>query len=369
MRFRAFVLLIALLAVFTPAHALHPNPETHTPVPAVQATSASTAPFACGYSQEIANLLNSTSADHWMGWVRRLSGAEAVTLNGKMVALDNRHSELLFNGQSAAYTYLLDQVKNWYPTAYVEDPYEVTFRNQPQTWKNLILTIPGRTQPEEIVVLTAHFDSTNGAAHNPPADLAPGADDNASGAAALLEAARILRQHPLPRTIRLIWFTGEEQGRLGSQAYALDHDLSGIVGVINLDMFGYDSNQDRCFEIHAGLLPESNAVGQCVVNTIEAYDLSLAYDYLTYGATSASDHATFWYLGIGAVEIGENFFYNELPGGCAGSDINPYYHKATDTAEHINESTGFDIVQAALGAAFSMALEPASVYLPQLLMN
>src|SRR4030095_6717854 len=114
--------------------------------------------------------------------------------------------------------------------------------------KNIVLTIPG-TSPNE-VYLTAHFDSIWQTGNSSPA--APAATDNGTGSATVFEAARILRQYRFTRTIKLIWFTGEQQGLFGSAAYVADHSMFNVVGVLTLDLFGYDANNDKCFAIHAG---------------------------------------------------------------------------------------------------------------------
>jgi len=133
-----------------------------------------------------------------------------------------------------------------------------------------------------------------------------------------MEAARVMADQAYQRTIRMIWFSGEEQGLIGSQAYLADHPFQNIVGVINLDMYGYDSNLDRCFEMHIGTLPAANRVGQCMVNVISTYGLDLHYDYLTYDSdlSCCSDHCLFVRKGIGAIEILENYAAHSPSKGC-----------------------------------------------------
>ncbi len=96
--------------------------------------------------------------------------------------------------------------------------------------------------------MTAHLDSTS----NKPQTEAPGAEDNASGVSALMEAARLFRYYKFDRTIKIIFFTGEEQGLHGSFAYTEDfrHESDNMLGVVNLDMFGYDADRDYCMELH-----------------------------------------------------------------------------------------------------------------------
>lgn len=314
--------------------------------------------FTCETNPLAANLITLTSQAHWADWIEKLSGEESIEINGSPYTIDTRYSPSLFaiqNDHAKAYEYVLDIIRGWYDDEQIE---EDPFPYGSYTWKNIILTIPGSTKPEETVILSAHLDSTS---NNPGVD-APGAEDNASGSAALLEAARLLQDVHFERSIRLIWFTGEEQGLYGSRAYVEDHDLSGVVGVLNLDMYGYDHDADRCFEMHVGTLAASNEVGTCFAETIQAYGLPLSFDYLTNGATSASDHSSFWNEGVGAVEISENFGYENLPGGCIGDDSNPYYHTVYDTIDNMNLSSGFEITKAALLTLFNMAGEGPPVF-------
>jgi carboxypeptidase Q len=104
-----------------------------------------------------------------------------------------------------------------------------SFDDKPQTERNIVADLEG-TDPSQMVLLTAHFDSW---------DAAQGANDNGCGVAAVLEAARILKSMNLrPRhTIRFVFFSGEEQGDLGSKAYVEQHksELDNVWAVINTD--------------------------------------------------------------------------------------------------------------------------------------
>jgi leucyl aminopeptidase len=312
----------------------------------------------CGYDAGVAALLDPITQDSWSAWVKKLSGAEPVTVGGATTTITTRFSPNLFGDghPSPAYDFVREQVLAWYPAAQVEEQVYYAYSNGTyQPWKNLILTIPGGTYPEQSAILSAHLDSTNPS----NTSAAPGADDNATGAAALLEAARVLQGHALPRTLRLIWFTGEEQGLLGSHAYAISHNLSGLQGVVNLDMAGYDGDGDRCFELHVGTQLASDAVGQCFAHALAAYGSPLnplSYDYLTNAATTRSDHSSFWSQGVGAVEVLENFFTATSPGGCGETyDFSPNYHRSTDTFDQVTLPFAYDTARAAIAAAFSLA--------------
>lgn len=107
---------------------------------------------------------------------------------------------------------------------------------EPSTWRNILVEFPGTDLAHEVVVVGAHIDAVPNS---------PGADDNASGAAALLELARVLKDEPRRRTLRLIFFNLEEVGLVGSRAYVESLDNAArarIVGMVSLEMLGYYSD-------------------------------------------------------------------------------------------------------------------------------
>lgn len=97
-----------------------------------------------------------------------------------------------------------------------------------RTFQNLIAEIPGRTVAHEHVIMGAHLDSFPGTV---------GASDDAAGCAILLEAGRWFSAHPPDRTVRLVWFTGEELDRRGSRHFVADHNLQPTTAIlfINID--------------------------------------------------------------------------------------------------------------------------------------
>ncbi len=277
-------------------------------------------------------------------------------VKGRKVSFSTRYTPAMFGtAEPNALDFIDETVSAWYPSEQIEiQTYPATINDQPIKGKNLILTIPGILKQEEEVILSAHLDSQS---RQTPEKTAPGAEDNASGSAALLEAARLLRGHTFERTIRIIWFTGEEQGMLGSKAYVKAVQNQGAIqAVINLDMFGFDSDNDRCFEMHVGALPASDRIGQCFLQTIRQYDLGLPRpDYLTTTATSLSDHGSFWTRNIGAIEILENMFDQDPAAGCAKSDRNPNYHTPQDTYDRLNPDSAIRIVRAGLATLLAIA--------------
>jgi leucyl aminopeptidase len=308
--------------------------------------------YDCTSKPLISGLLDKTTQPQWMDWIEKLSGVDPVIIGGTSYTIATRFTATMFSGapQAKGFEFVKQQAQAWgfAGANYEEDP----FTTGP-SGKNLVLKLPGQSTDE--VILSAHLDSIFQAGDSTTS--APGANDNGTGTATVLEAARLLRQYRFQRTIRLILFTGEEQGLFGSAAYANDHSLTSVLGVLNLDMFGYDSNADRCFEIHAGTLPASNDIGNCFASSIGSYALGLTRDFLTTTATDRSDHASFWNHGTGAIEIAENFFNDNQPGGCIGSDANPFYHTNNDRiVSNMTPSYGFSIAKAALATISAMAI-------------
>jgi len=119
------------------------------------------------------------------------------------------------------------------------DVYFHQYKEGNQTYKNVVARLPGKKEPKEVMIFCAHYDSH-------PAGLiaggrAPGADDNATGVAVLLEGARILAGNPIKNSVELVFFSNEEQDHKGSKAYVKDLAAKGriIKGVINIDAIGY----------------------------------------------------------------------------------------------------------------------------------
>lgn len=108
--------------------------------------------------------------------------------------------------------------------------------------KTLRAHIEGKTRPNEIIVLGGHFDSISNWGGGP---IAPGADDNASGSADLLEAFRILISKSQPeRSIEFFWYAGEESGLLGSTEIADEYkkNKKNVIAVLQLDMTLFPGN-------------------------------------------------------------------------------------------------------------------------------
>ncbi len=189
--------------------------------------------------------------------------------------------------------------------------------------KNLIATKRGTTYPDQHYIVCAHYDADS----ENPIVCAPGADDNGSGTAAVIEAARVLADYNFNYSIKFTLFAGEEQGKVGSDAYAYNAFATGeqIQGVLNMDMIGYDGNNDNLMEIHAGNLVGSQSIGSYMVSNISSFGLSLTAEYKTSNSSTASDHSSFWSYGFPAIMHIEDF-----------QDFTPHYHTSNDLLSSLN---------------------------------
>lgn len=233
-----------------------------------------------------------------------------------------------------------------------------------------------RSGLDGIVVIGAHLDSTarltdqNDPVYRPERDPAPGADDNASGIAGVLCAARALLRLSHTgvkhREIRFVFFNGEEYGVSGSNAYALDRRqmCDNIVAVFNMDMIGHDAVPPSSYEVHAGgegealVLAHSidlarlvDAVAREVCKEKLVAQLDLGKDRPDPAATF-SDHSSFQTAGYPACLISEDF-YEDLGANPPAPDRAPGYHRRTDTVVHAPYAA--DIARAVTAAAWVAA--------------
>jgi hypothetical protein len=134
-------------------------------------------------------------------------------------------------------------------------------------------------------------------------------------------------------------------------------------------MYGYDPNNDGCFELHTGTMPESAPIGSCFLAAAQAYSTGLKVDKIDSYNMRFSDHNSFWVKGVGAVEVLENFSSGQPGDACGGQrESSPYYHLTTDTLDKLNLQTGFQITRASLatGAGLAGAVEACFSTTPKL---
>lgn len=186
------------------------------------------------------------------------------------------------------------------------------------------------------VLITAHYD-----ARSESVAWTPGADDNASGVAAVMEAARLLAAREWKHTLKFICFGGEEVGMFGSRGYAYKARERGdsILAVLNTDMIGYDGNKDRRMEIDANPEdPVSAGAAKMLEGVISEYDIGLDPVIHTSDSRRNSDHSSFWLVNVPALFQGED-----------RGDFNPFYHSTGDRLKELDTFYLSENVRAAIG--------------------
>ncbi|HEX8696749.1 MAG TPA: M20/M25/M40 family metallo-hydrolase [Longimicrobium sp.] len=231
-------------------------------------------------------------------------------------------------------------------------------------------TVPGR----EIIIVSAHLDSTSerNTSSQPAFDRAPGADDDASGIAGVLAAARAVLQLAAPGVehgeIRFVLFNAEETELAGSKAYAGEESKSctRITAVFQMDMIGFDKKKGRTFELHVGHRKDPNVqerslelaelIRDLVVN--DQVSANLVPQVVPDAenpkdeADGLSDHSSFHSRKIAACLISEDRY----PGpGSAPEDGNPQYHLEGDTVDLITPEYAADIARVVAAAAWYKA--------------
>ncbi|MCA9870418.1 MAG: M28 family peptidase [Anaerolineae bacterium] len=334
-----FALVLALtpsssVFAFQPSSPLVPEPgaiardgiQTITPIPEVQ------------------EIIDQVNLARMMTYTSELSGEQQASVGGQQVTIATRYT---YNRdavlQAAAYmTERLERLGLTVTTHWWTHSPQVL-----QSLPNVVAEKPGTDPSAGIYIIGAHLDDTSGSATT----LAPGADDNGSGSVAVLTAAELLTPYTFDATIRFVLFTGEEQGLWGSQAYA--NSLSGqdIRGMLNMDMIAWDSQDGPDMDIHArSSVAGSVDMGQTYADVISAYSLNLTPVIYSNG-TSASDHASFWNIGVPAILAIENYYADTG----APRDFNAYYHSVNDRVQYFNQPFFHEMTAASLATLAHLA--------------
>merc|ERR1719464_2644652 len=221
----------------------------------------------------------------------------------------------------------LDPAAEWAATRLTNYGFQVTrdtFRDDmtPQ----IIAELVGTTNPDQVVVLGAHLDSTAGWSSS-PSTRSPGSDDNGSGSSSVLEFAKIIAQSrtSFKNTLRLCLFTGEEQGLIGSRALASRWSDEGVnvIAMANVDMLGY---RPPGTAITVNLM---DRVGDAALLDISRATTNTYLPGVANGNTTAccSDQQSFHENGFPAA----GFF--ETPGTRV---VYPQYHTSSDLLQYLD---------------------------------
>jgi len=222
------------------------------------------------------------------------------------------------------------------PGLTVETP---TFTVGSTTAYNVLATLPGTTRPDDWYIVGAHYDSISQSSST----SAPGAEDNASGCAGVLEMARILTANPPEATILFMCYSGEEQGLHGSTDHASGLVTSGndskVQDVLIMDMIGYTGDADL------DCLLEANSASQSFIDVLA--DAGAAYTNLRIVTSLnpfGSDHIPYLNRGMRSVLTIENDYF-QYPG----------YHNTGDLPANISLAMGLGTLRMNMGALAHLA--------------
>ena len=231
--------------------------------------------------------------------------------------------------------------------------------------KNVIWERKGNLNPDEIIVIGAHYDTTANDKKTlmlKPDEKQPGADDNGSGVAVALGLIQILSKMELPKTVRVVFYDWEELGFLGSRAFVKKYEKElkekKFAGNINLEMLGHDSkSQDKTkrngnMKLYIRRPGESGhasdkrfanrliKAGKKVTSTVKFK--------LVANGFNSSDHISFWDAGFPAVAFTQDW----------ENDFNTNrYHGRNDFVETLNFKTLYHSYKYITGAVAAWAFD------------
>jgi len=318
-----------MIPTFTP-----PDKKLRPPEPRVPAIRRRTA-VRTALNEYIAGLVAQVDVARISGWI------------GNLVNFPTRHTLSSHNVEAAEWLRGQFQALGYTDVVFYDFKVKSAIRH------NVICTKPGKVAPNKYLIVCAHYDSRMKSLGD-AVSIAPGADDNASGVAALLEMARILFAVDTTYSIRFCAFSGEEQGYVGASAYATFAGNSGmqIPLLINMDMVGHPENPSN-----PTIIVEHDIGNH--VRTNDAPSLAFANqmtqaaaDYTTLqttlGPIYSSDYMPFEYLGYVCI------------GAYDGADVEPFYHTANDTIDKVNMGFCGEVTRMVLATVLTIAGSPPS---------
>ncbi|MFC1709932.1 M20/M25/M40 family metallo-hydrolase [Candidatus Omnitrophota bacterium] len=225
-----------------------------------------------------------------------------------------------------------------------------TYKIDDKNFSNIIAVKKGEVSPDEVIVVGAHYDTVVGT---------PGADDNASAIAGLLELARLFSKQKTEKTIKFIAFVNEEPpyfetAQMGSRVYAKQakKNKENIVAMISLEMIGYYNQNRRSqdYPLFLGLIYPDTANFIGFVSNFGSKSLvdKLAKSFRRYSqfpvevisapsivpGVDWSDHGSFWKYGYKAMMVTDTSFYRYS-----------HYHSQSDTYEKLDYESMAEVVK------------------------
>jgi len=192
--------------------------------------------------------------------------------------------------------------------------------------ENIIARKAGEIYPDSLIIIGAHYDCIS----EDPFNNAPGANDNAVGVAALIELAKLLKDHRSKYTLEFISFAAEEHGLRGSTAYASNIQQSGrkIKAMINLDAIAYSDSSDWIVEIQGDSL--STPLTAIAMDNVKKYTKLLPVRVFR---GMGSDHHAFQKIKVPAIALYPKNWFGK------------HGHSMTDQMETLNIAFASEIIR------------------------
>jgi hypothetical protein len=288
----------------------------------------------------VSQMIGMVSQDTVNSYISGLSGESPVTVEGAPYTIATRHTNSGTPLQKAT-QYVFERLQQLGLNTSFQD-----WSHGSSAGRNVVGELRGANLSDEIVLLTAHLDNLPSSSR-----ASPGADDNASGSAALLMAADIMSRYRFQRTIRFVFFTGEEQGLYGSARYASSEAGRKIVAVLNLDMIAYNTQSAPKQRLHTRApanpgYSADRAIANTFIDVVNNYGMAGSLQpIITSDGDTGSDHSSFWDKGFAAIMVIEDDWNN----------FNPYYHTASDKLQYLNLAYCTVHVKAAVGTGAHLA--------------
>lgn len=232
----------------------------------------------------------------------------------------------------------IDGARDWLAARFTEAGLQVSLHtfsfNHSSTMvsvENVVATLPGTDLAHEWIIVGGHYDSRNLVITS--TTQTPGAEDNASGCAGVLEMARVFAQVERRRTMVFACFAGEEQGLFGGHAFAQkllnDGDLARVQLAVIMDMIGYSGDTDLDLLLETGSAHTGLFARYTAARPLYAPEARI----VTSSTPCCSDHMPFIDRGVPALLTIQNDWNPGQPGGYV------HYHTITDIPANITRAT------------------------------
>ena len=259
--------------------------------------------------------------------LKEYTGEISVSIGGRQVKITERGSA---NGRKNARKYLIQEFKKL--------GFSTSEHEYSASGANVVAVKKGSSNTNKFIVASAHLDSVHNA----------GADDDGTGVVGLLAIAKVFAKLKHSFNLHLVVFDEEEKGLIGSGHYirrlASEGKVQNLVGAIHNDMTGFDSNDDGKFHVLHCKENSSKAISDLILKHIADQSIDLKN---VPACRRRSDHIRYWQYQRPAVML------IEIRQG--DSDVNPHYHRSSDTVKTLNLNYFHKIIKASVLSLATMA--------------